>query len=331
MKTPFKILGVVIGLLAAFFVFRNLDFNAVLSAVMSAGPGIVWIFFISSIWYLLYTRAWQLYFSNLSHKIPFFHLLKIKFCGESVNLITPMSFMLGDPVRIYMLSRYVGRGSRLGSVLVDRLLHVVATCFFVWVGLGLAVFLPSHPLPNEILSVVFGIYSALVLVFAFIFYDLACGRGLLRALGLVRRFMPKRVRDKALSYITEIHEDIERFAGKNILSLLTPFTLHFTGRFLGAVEIAFLIHLLVGDWDLMQGMQLAALTSAGHLIFSFVPGGIGVIESLYAYFFTQAGYSPETGVGLQLIRRLRAFFWIVLGLVVFLMSRHRDEKAEIPS
>jgi uncharacterized protein (TIRG00374 family) len=320
-----KIIGAIVGLVAAFVVFRNVEFHAVLRAIMGAGPGLVWVLVNSFAWYLLYTRAWQSYFANLTHNIPFLHLLKIKFCGESVNLITPMSFMLGDPVRIYMLSRYVGRGSRLGSVLVDRLLHVVATTFFVWSGLGLAVFLPGPDLPREVLGVVFGVYSALMMVFIWVLTDLGKGRGLLRILGLIKRFLPAKFREKAIVFTTEIHEDIGRFSGRNMLALAKPFAFHVTGRFLGGVEIAILMYLLLGRFDLMQAVQLAALTSAGHLIFSFVPGGIGVIESLYAYYFSHAGADAETGIGLQLIRRLRAFFWVLFGLVVFLVSKHHDK------
>jgi uncharacterized membrane protein YbhN (UPF0104 family) len=136
-KTLIKAIGLALGLAFLVYWLNKLGPRQVLNVTLDLKWWAFPLLANSFLWNLLYTSAWKQYFSNLKRHIPFLPLLKVKLCGEAVNLVTPMGFVAGDPVRIMLLKKYLGGESPLGSVVVDRLIHSLATTFFILTGLFL--------------------------------------------------------------------------------------------------------------------------------------------------------------------------------------------------
>ena len=101
---------------------------------------------------------------------------------------------------------------------------------------------------------------------------------------------------------------------------------HFIGRILGVVEISIIFTYLTGQPYPLLSLMLATLTSALNFVFAFIPGALGILESFYAGFFYFYGQKPSLGVAMQLIRRLRALFWICVGVI--LLNREKRVRAE---
>ncbi len=329
-----KATGFLVGALFLAYWIRKMGVAQIVGAMKSLRwSGVVLVLANSFFWYLSYTKAWHSYFLKLSHKISFFHLLKVKFCGESVNLLTPLNFVLGDPVRAIMLKKHLGAGTRMGSVLVDRVLHSHATVFCVFLGVGGAM-LVHIPMPKGVLPGVFALYFLMNVFFVMVIWNILKGKGLSQIYPLIKRVPFIGKKEGIKEWFDDLNEELTSYAGNKAWFLLKPFGYHFLGRVLGGLEISIILYFMVGAPHFIFGFVMAGLTAAGNLLFAFIPGGLGVIESLYAYVFSTLGMGPQMGVALQLIRRLRSVFWIIFGYLLLNLTegnllRHNKEK--IPS
>lgn len=290
-------------------------------------------------WMALYTMAWRELFIGSEKNIAFFHLLRVKICGESVNLATPAGFVGGDPVRVLLLKGSLGATDRLRSVVVDRLLHIFATFVFCSFGTAL-VFFPDVVLPRwlatmGVAGVVF--YSLMSLLVLFVLLRLLQGKGLgivgkiLEITGVMKKFPSFR------NFFDTLQADLIPYAHQKRGVLLRSFAGHFMGRILGALENAIIIYAMLGTFDVVLAIILATFTSFFLLVFGFIPGGIGVIEEMYAIFFAAFGADPAVGFAVQVVRRLRAVFWVIIGffmidirelLRVWSQSRKKKEVIE---
>jgi len=85
--------------------------------------------------FLLQTVAWRTCYSPKGDRVSFIKLFRIKLCGEAVNLMTPLNFAVGDPVRAHLVSKTFGLEGKKSSVIVDRFIHAMASISFVLIGL----------------------------------------------------------------------------------------------------------------------------------------------------------------------------------------------------
>ena len=61
-----------------------------------------------------------------------------------------------------------------------------------------------------------------------------------------------------------------------------------------------------------------------NAVFAFVPGAIGVMEGAYSGMLYLLHIDPAIGITIQIAKRMRAAFWILLGLL-FLGAHDRQK------
>ena len=269
----------------------------------------------SSLWMLGYTVAWRLYLTDQHHLVPYFSLLRIKLCGEAVNFMTPLGFVLGDSVRVMLLQRFLGPEARLRSVVVDRATHSLAAQFFCLTSVWF-VFTQPVDFPRGLFLVVFLTYLVIFSAMLTLVVSMLRGRGfglfdpLFHRLNIHNRF------PKLHERLETLRDDLEFYTDKPKRPFVVAFLYHLFGRYLGAVEILIIGYFFHGEWLFGFSLVLAALTSFFSIVFGFIPGALGVIETLYAQFYAFYGFRPEYGLTVQIIRRLRVLFWVVLGVLI---------------
>lgn len=315
-----KKIGLFIGLGLIAYWFYSLGLDSIFKTIIKLKWGVIFVFFNSFLWLVGYTLAWNLYFSHFKQKIPFLSLLKIKICGEAVNGMTPVGFLGGDPVRVSLLKKHSVGLTRLGSVFMDRFLNTLATVVFVFISL-IFLFTKTVDLSQTMRWFLFSFYLVLMMFLIWGLWDILEGRGLWR----IEKILSKLKITKKYPKIYEILHSLEdEFSGladeKHIL--LKAWLFHFFGRILGAVEISIIFYFILGNPFFGYGVILAGLTTVTHLVFFFIPGGLGAIETLYGFFFPILGFSPAVGVTVQLVRRLRALLWMGIGFVLLHQKKH---------
>lgn len=237
--------------------------------------------------------------------------------GESVNTLTPVSFMGGDPLRIYLLKKKMPGSMSTASTVLDRTMHSVATILLVFCGLLLAwVFLD---LPREWNIAFVVLLSIMVIAIATLIHHQSKGifdrlTRLLARLG-IKKFKSEAIQKK----IQDLDERISLFYRINPRRFFIVLAFHFLGRLAGVLEI-FLIATFLGiPLDFFGAFFMASLSILVNMTFVFIPGSLGVMEGSYGALFSVMGLDPATGVALQLIRRFRSLFWVFIGLIFMLI------------
>src|SRR5262252_8795610 len=117
--------------------------------------------------YFLYTQAWMEFLKEKPFRVPFYELFKLKTVGEAINMINPLGWGGGDPVRIYLLKKWVPVAESTASVVVDRTINSIAVAVFMVLGIFIAFIEFSVPLPYKI---GFGLSLAFILAMTLYWY-----------------------------------------------------------------------------------------------------------------------------------------------------------------
>lgn len=269
----------------------------------------------SFVWIAFNTEAWKKLFDSLNEKISFLPLLKIKLSGEAINFMTPLGFMAGDPIRVLLLKRFVGPEARLRSVVIDRSLHSLTAQVFCLTGV-LFIFTQDIAFPLWLTMIIVTIYLVMSTVLFSIIYCMVTGRGF----GMIERVIhflkiEKRF-PKIHHHLNELREHLGYYQNHPRKAFFLAFLWHLAGRILGACEIMIILYCLSGQWHFVFSFILISFSSFFSVTFGFIPGALGVAEVLYAQFAILYGYQPETGLTIQIVRRFRVLFWILIGTLV---------------
>jgi uncharacterized protein (TIRG00374 family) len=322
----------VVGAVLLVMLVRKIGIQTIFDNVRALGWRFIPILSISGIGYAFYTLAWMQFLTRLSNGIGFFELFRIKISGEAVNTLTPANFIGGDPMRIYLLKKNFPVSEGAASVVVDRTLQTVAVLITILLGIIVAFLKFDQELSDNI---TYGVPIALLISFAFMGFLLVHQRrglfGLLlnmcRRLGIKREFS-----DRTVKRFMELDEHIVDFYNANHRGFLIALSCHVAGRLLGVLEIYAVGRIVSDEFTIFAALMLAALAPMVMAVFAFIPGAFGVMEGAFSGVLYLLHIDPSIGITIQIAKRLRAAFWISLGLLFMgAHDRHKvfDEKEMI--
>lgn len=268
-------------------------------------------------WYFLQSWAWYRILQDDGIPISLTHILLAKLTGEALNTITPAGFMGGDPYRVYLLQKKIPGTVSLSSVVIDRTMQTLAVAFLMVMTLVLALInLPLSPELKFILPLT--VVILLLLTLLFIHYQKKGFFGFLGKILIALRI--KSLKDTAfLKKLEDLDIQVNRFYKKHPIHFYEIFVLQLLGRFLGTIEIWLMAWLMGFKIGLLPSLYLSALTILINIVFVFIPGSIGVMEGGYGFLFHLLKMDLAQGVTLQLVRRIRSIFYVLIGLLIILI------------
>lgn len=317
-----------LGLTLLYFLVRKFGAEELFQTFGNLGFNVGYILVLPLFWYTAQALAWYLILEETGNHVTLGKLLKIKLVGESVNTLTPVSFMGGDPVRIYLLQKKMPGTLSTASVVLDRTMQSLAVIVLLFVGLLAAWFTLSLPQSWKILFPVITLSLALLMWF-FIHRQ---KRGIFEFLSkILSKVGIKRHRTERLQKsIEEIDGRISQFYHHNPRRFLSVLSLHFLARLFGVLEIYIIAQFLQIPLSPIAALLLASLSVLVNVVFVFVPGSMGVMEGAYGALCLLLNLNPISGVAIQLVRRLRSIFWIFVGLIFMLLfSKANSPKKNI--
>lgn len=317
----FKVFLFLLGVFLLVWIIRKIGLEELLAGFQRLGWRLVIPILIIFPCYILYTFSWQFFLKRFDeHSIPFWALFKIKIAGEASNTLTPLNFAGGDPVRIWLLSKSFPMEVSGASVVVDRTLQILAIVALIFLGTLAALFkLDLPPYARNILGVTVGLLLFFVLLFV-----LHQTKGLFqKLLRLVSKLRIRTFSEKTVKKIEELDFHISEFYRRDRRLFLTCFLLHFSARLVGVAEIWFLGRFLgvpMGPWE---ALFFSAVIPVTNMIGGIVPGTLGVLEGVVSSLFLALHWDPANGVVLQIARRLRSLFYILLGMSFILLFKSK--------
>ncbi len=318
-----KILFILVGLAIAIILAEKLGFESIVHNVKTLSWRAFPILMIGVVWYFCYTLAWDQFLRRLRGHIGLWELYRAKISGEAVNTVTPASFLGGDPVRIYILKKHFPVTEGAASVVVDRTLHTMAILIVIFLGMiGAFWKLPFLPLNMR-----YGLPIILIISFIFMGFVFAHQR---RGLFSFLMYILKKLRikksfsTKTLGKFQELDGYIADFYIKSPRNFWTALSLHTFGRMLGIVEIYAVGKIFYPEFTVYAALLLCALAPIINFLFAFIPVALGVMEGAYSGVLYLLHMPPEVGLSIQIFRRARALFWILIGFV-FLGTHDRKK------
>ncbi len=312
-----RLLLVASGLLLLAFVVYRTGPRQIARHIALLGSSFPWIVAISSTWFLLNTAGWMVAFEPVNGKRPigFWRLLPVHLTCEAISNITPFFSVGGEPVKVMLLRRWTTTENLTASVLNDNVVHLVSAVLFMLMGVAYGHLYLSLD-PGLLVGLWVGVGATAVVALLLV---VGSRHSLLaRAARMATRVRPASQRFARLVEPAErVDEQLSRFVSKRPLSFALCVAAHLAGRLMGAVEAWFILHALGVSVSLGAAVFLIAVVQAMvNLAFSFVTGQYGVQETAATLLFAAVGLDPSIAVAMVLVRRIRGFFWIGVGLLL---------------
>lgn len=242
--------------------------------------------------------------------------MTLRWIREAVNNLLPVAQIGGEVVAARLLQQ---RGMRLAPAIAgtvaDLTLEMVTQILFTLIGLILLLHIVGDS--GIVGDVVTGLLIAALLAAA-LFGALWLGIAATVERGLMR--LGRSMGWTTMASVEGLHEALlgcyrapRRVAAGALCQLLS--------WLLGGVEVSLALHFLGHDIGIGTGLTIESLGQAVKSSGFVVPGAVGVQEGGYVVIAHLFGLSPEVGIALSLIKRVRE---VTLGIPA-LVGWHRIE------
>lgn len=332
MSRRLQLLLFTLGAAAFAYLVARIGVGRLFADAVQTGWLFVPIFLLYGVVYLCNAWAWWLTMADDPSHPPFWQTYTIIVAGFSLNFMTPMVNVGGEPFKIAAVAPWLGVRRAAGSVVIYQMLHTLGMVlsYLTAIVLG-AVLLPPHPATLATLALAFVVLAGLValLVMAHRRGGLERALDLLHRIPLVdrlaRRLEPRR------AVLAQMDEQITDFYHRRPRRFFQALALEYVSRSIFMFEYV-LIALGVGvNITFFQAYVIGGLTSLVQNIIFVVPFEVGTKEGSLYLMFQLLGLDPALGVYTAIVSRLRDLSWIGGGLVlVWLSGRRTPQRAAAP-
>ena len=265
-------------------------------------------------WHITNSIAWSFAFPPGAFRPRLRHLFMAKLAGETVNQLTPLANIGGEPLKAYLLKRESPTSLGLASVVINKMAQFITGLIFTAAGLCLIVLywdLPrTLPLP---IQVGLGILLMTGILFILLLYKkhqrlFSSLLHLLHKLGIRTEQLERR-----MAKAVRIDDNIGQFYKNYKARFFGVMFFHSLGWLLGACETYVILRALGADIGFAVSFLITSLTVIINSLFFFMPSNIGVLEGGQVFLVSTLGLAPALGLSLGIIKRMRKIFWLTLG------------------
>ena len=276
--------------------------------------------------------AWWLSMADEPSRPPYWRTYAITVASFSLNFMTPMVNVGGEPFKIAAVAPWLGLRRAAGSAVLYQMLHTLGMLlsFLTAVVLG-AVLLPPHPAIRASLALTFVGLAALVLL-------LLTGHrhgGLERLLDLLHRIplldrLARRLEPKR-AMLAQMDEQITGFYHRQPRRFFQAVALEYLSRSIFMIEYVLIAQGVGLSITFAQAYVIGGLSSLVQNIIFFVPFEVGTKEGSLYLVFQLLGLDPALGVYTAIVSRVRDLLWIGGGLaLVWFSGRRTQARAAAP-
>ena len=327
------------GLALFLYVIRQTGFAEIVAGVRTLGAGFGLILLLSALRYVSRTGAWLACMTPAERTVGFWQLLRARLAGEAIGDLT-FGPLVAEPLRLVALGDRLTTKAGVSSLAVENVAYTVTSGLMVLAGA--AALLTSLSLSESLKQAVYvavAVVAALSLPMVLVIarrWKLASSVAAQVAATMARRFIRHgALREKLQRQIKELSEledyvfDFYAKRRRDFVTLLLCETLFHAG---GVAEIFTTLTLLGSPVSLVTAFMLESLNRALNIAFMFVPALVGVDELGTGFVTAALGLGTTPGVTLAVIRKLRMFCWIGVGLVLLFgnqKAKGKSQKAKV--
>jgi|FLOH01.1.fsa_nt_gi glycosyltransferase 2 family protein len=308
--------GLVIGILAIYYILRTIPIKEVLILISNARFSAIAGYAVSSL-IIMFVLAWRwsLILKSQNHHVGMIRLILYRLVGYGVSYLTPSAKLGGEPIRAALLSKH-GRSfsESLSSVVIDKTIEVASHALFFFIGALIILFRFALPEQTEITMLLFAI--AFLAFIIFIYKRMVSGKGVIAS---TCRFF----RLNKFKKIKKSEKKIEQFE-----QLIIKFFKHDKRDFFMAVILSFFswVFMFFEYWFIgkMIGYDLSfptiflMTTVVGIAFLIPIPMALGSLEAgqVMVFNLTRGPGSSVAGMAVSFITRARDLLWSLLAILL---------------
>jgi glycosyltransferase 2 family protein len=313
MKSRVRILALIsfiVGSVVFIWVVRRAGPLELLTRLRALGWGFLFVLGISSVRYLARGLAWQRCIEPADRTVGLGALIRARLAGESLGDLT-VGPLVAEPLRLVALGSRLPLASGISSLAVENLAYAVSSCFMIVAGsiALLASFAVSESLRSAVLL---SLVVALLLIGISVLAVSRRWRLLSSAISECGRFFAILARQApAVRHLEDyVYDFFARRPGDFLFVGLCEVVFHLAG----VVEIYVALSLIGYHVSAPMAFIFESVNRAINIAFIFVPALVGVDEIATGLLTGVLGLGGTAGVALAIVRKLRMFFWIGVGL-----------------
>ncbi len=339
MKKKYQNAFFLFGISVLALMVAQLDFAEVWDGLQRAG---YWFFAVVGLWMFLYmmnTTAWFIIIKSTlrqhaptpseadrPQKINFWWLYKITVSGYALNYATPVGLMGGEPYRIMALSPKVGTECASASVILYAMTHIFSH-FWFWL-LSVVLYLITQPVDIVMAVILTAVTGFCLLAIWFFLKGYKKGIAvtcmtLLSRFSLVKKWAQGFIESHA-EQLADIDAKMAALHNQNPKTFVSAVMLELGCRIISALEIYFVLLVVMPDADYISCILILAFTSLFANIFFFIPLQLGGREGGFLLSAHGLSLTASHGIFVALIVRIRELIWTAIGLLLIKLDRKKE-------
>jgi len=319
----------IFGLVLLGIMLTQLDYAEVWRGLQHTG---YWFFAVLALWmalYVLNASAWYIgieaghiqYTTQNGYNnkpINFWWLYKVTVSGFALNYATPGGLMGGEPYRIMSIAPKIGTERASSSVILYAMTHIFSHFWFWFVSIVL--FFITQPLTTGHLTIVLAstVFCLLGLWFFMVGYQKGLAFRTIRLLShvpFVKRWALGFI-ERNKTQLDNIDQQISALHKQSRSTFVSAVFLELGCRIISALEIYFILLVIMPDVNYIQCILILAFTSLFANLLFFIPLQLGGREGGFLMSTSGLGIASSSGIFVALIVRIRELIFTGLGLLL---------------
>ena len=322
----------IFGITVLLIMVTQLDFAQVWAGLQRAG---YWFVAAIVLWFFLYmfnTSAWYIIINSQEEqsknrispdlsserKVSFWWLYKITISGFALNYATPGGLMGGEPYRIMSLSPKIGTERASSSVILYAMTHIFSHFWFWMLSILLYIVTQEVNMPMGIMLTSVGAFCTAAIWFFIKGYKkgitVRC-MGILSHFPLIKR-KAQRFFENHKEQLASIDRQIAALHNQNPRTFVSAVVLELACRVVSALEIYFILLVIMPDANYLQCILILAFTSLFANMLFFLPLQLGGREGGFLMSAKGLAMTASAGIFVAVIVRLRELIWTAIGLLL---------------
>lgn len=313
-----QIVSLIAGLSLFVYLVYSVGLHQILDSIKAVGiAGFALLIAASACRHLLRSFAWLQCFEEDHRKISLFDLFNIRMAGDAVRFLSFTGPVLGETSKAVLLRKRLPMIHGVSSIIVENLSYTFMAILVIISGLLL--FILNFTTQSSVKWMSFALCLSLITTILAVWIPITRNKKIFTD---VTGWLAKKTKiewfTRQKTNISETEQKVHDFYKRRGRLFLWVLLLELGVHLVNIFEVYIILYFLNVKLNFLIAYIVEAVAKVVNVLFFFVPGQIGVTEGSNAFLFKVLGLGISAGIALSLIEKIRVFFWIGYGLLVWI-------------